>query len=78
MLAVTKWRSCLLGRRFVIKTDHHSLKYLVEQKLVTPVQQKWLSKLMGFDCEIIYGKGGENIVVDSLSRAMTDAVAMGN
>ena len=33
VLAAEKWRPYLLGRYFIIKTDHFSLKYLMEQKL---------------------------------------------
>lgn len=47
--AVRKWRSYLLGRPFVVKTDHISLKYLVEQRVSAPAQAQWLPKLMGYD-----------------------------
>lgn len=40
----------------------------MEQKISTPFQQFWLSKLMGFTYEIQYRKGKENIVTDALSR----------
>ena len=66
--AVRKWRSYLLGRSFVIKTDHRSLKYLLEQRLTTPSQARWLPKIMGFDYTIQYRKGKENQGADALSR----------
>ena len=37
VLAVTKWKHYLMGHHFIIKSDHQSLKFLVEQKLITPL-----------------------------------------
>ncbi|XP_076949223.1 uncharacterized protein LOC143621789 [Bidens hawaiensis] len=45
-----------------------SLKHLMEQKVNTPLQHVWLSRLMAYDFEIIYRYGKENIVADALSR----------
>lgn len=53
----------------MIKTDHHSLKYFLNQRASTPFQHKWVSKLLGFDYEINYKVGQDNVVVDALSRA---------
>ncbi|GJV20478.1 transposon ty3-G gag-pol polyprotein [Tanacetum coccineum] len=41
---------------------------LALQKITTPFQSKWLPKLLGFDYEIEYKKGKENVVADALSR----------
>lgn len=65
---VQKWRHYLLPAHFVIKMDQRSLKYLLEQRLNTPVQQQWLPKLLEFDYEIQYKQGKENLVADALSR----------
>jgi len=65
--AVETWRSYLLGRRFQIRTDHHSLKYFLEQRLSSPQQNKWLAKMLGYDYEIIYKKVKDNRVADALS-----------
>jgi hypothetical protein len=68
MHAVELWRPYLLGQRFQIKTDHQSLKYFLEQRISSQEQQKWVTKLFGYDYEIIYKKGKENVVADALSR----------
>lgn len=70
--AVQKWRPYLIGRHFIIRTDHQSLKYLLEQRVSTPAQQKWLVKLMGYNYTVLYRKGKENVVADGLSRVETE------
>ncbi|KAH0655105.1 hypothetical protein KY285_029987 [Solanum tuberosum] len=66
--AVSKWRQYLLGRRFTILTDQQSLKNLTNQTIQTPEQQKWLTKLVGYDFHIIYRPGKQNSTADALSR----------
>ncbi|GJZ20389.1 retrotransposable element Tf2, partial [Tanacetum coccineum] len=44
------------------------LKYLLDQRITTHAQMKWLPKLMGFNYDIVYKKGDENVVADALSR----------
>jgi hypothetical protein len=64
---VDLWCPYPLGQCFQIKTDHQSLKYFMEQHISFPEQQKWVTKLFGYDYEIIYNKGKDNVVVDALS-----------
>lgn len=68
LTAVEKWKHYLQGNHFIIKTDHQSLKHLLEQKITSALQHKWVSKLMGLDYEILYKKGVENKAADALSR----------
>ncbi|GJT20657.1 putative mitochondrial protein [Tanacetum coccineum] len=64
--ALEKWRGNLLDRHFIIKTNHFSLKYLLEQRITTPKKMKWFPKLMGFDYEIMYKRGAKNMEADAL------------
>jgi len=66
--ALTKWRQYLLGSKFVIRTDHNSLQYLLQQKTLSTEQQKWIEKIATFDMEILHKKGKDNVVADALSR----------
>nr|CAN62821.1 hypothetical protein VITISV_013041 [Vitis vinifera] len=68
LMAIKKWESYLVDRHFVIKTDHQSLKYLLEQRVTTPTQQALVAKLMQYDYEIRYKQGKENVAADALSR----------
>ncbi|KAL4319444.1 hypothetical protein GQ457_18G018050 [Hibiscus cannabinus] len=70
LMAVKKWSPYLIGRHFKIKTDHQSLKFLAENQAITPSQQKWVVKMMGYDYEVQYRKGINNIVADVLSRKL--------
>ncbi|XP_013594359.1 PREDICTED: uncharacterized protein LOC106302390 [Brassica oleracea var. oleracea] len=45
--AVQTWSPYLTHNKFIIRTDQKSLKFLLEQKITTPFQHMWLSKLMG-------------------------------
>jgi transposase InsO family protein len=70
--AVRHWRPYLWGRRFVVKTDHYSLKFLLDQRLATIPQHHWVGKLLGFDFTVEYKPGASNAVADALSRRDTE------
>jgi len=40
----------------------------LEKSISSLKQQKWVAKMLGYDYEILYKKGKENVVVDALSR----------
>jgi hypothetical protein len=60
------------AKGFQIKTNHQSFEYFLEQRISSPEQQKWVTKLFGYDYEIIYKKGKENVVADAFSRKYED------
>jgi hypothetical protein len=70
--AIELWCPYLLGKHFQIKTDHQSLKYFLEQRISSQEQQKWVTKLFGYDYEIIYKKGKDNVMADALSQKYED------
>jgi len=66
--AVRHWRPYLWGRSFVVRTNHYSLKFLLDQRLSTVPQHQWISKLFGFDFTVEYRPDRLNVVADALSR----------
>jgi hypothetical protein len=52
----------------LVRTDKQSLKFLLEQKVGTPFQHKYLTKLLGYGFQVEYKKGVENKVANALSH----------
>ena len=52
----------------MVRTDHYSLKFMLDQRLSTVPQHHWISKLFGYDFSVEYRPGRLNTVADALSR----------
>jgi hypothetical protein len=77
MHALAKFKQYLVGAKFVVRTNHNSLKYFLDQKDLNERQQKWVSKIHAYEFDIEFVKRKNNVVEDALSRrpsvyAMTD------
>ena len=73
--AVTKLRKYLLGRHFVLQTDHRSLETLLSQSKVRRTSarvERWREKLCCYDYHIEHIKGVDNSIADVLSRTAKD------
>ena len=66
--AVRHQRPYLWTAEFIVRTDHCSLKHLLDQRLSTISQQTWVSKLFGYSFQVEYKLGKQNVAADALSR----------
>ena len=67
-----KWRQYLLGLSFVIRTDHRSLKDLLQQVIQTLDQRAYVRKLLGFQFRIEYKPEITNCAADALPLVPTE------
>ncbi|GKD15633.1 putative reverse transcriptase domain-containing protein, partial [Tanacetum coccineum] len=68
VFALRLWRHYLYGTKCIVFTDHKSLQYILNQKELNLRQQRWITLLSDYDCEIRYRPGKANVVADALSR----------
>eukprot|EP00253_Pinus_taeda_P012349 PITA_12349 len=66
--ALKMWRHYLMGRKFLLLTDHHSLTSYFSQATLNARQARWIDFLSGFDFDIKHLQGKANRVADALSR----------
>ena len=69
---VQQFRHCLLGRQFLIRTDHSSLRWIMSFKYPTDQMARWLEVLSQYDFRIEHRAGKKHGNVDSLSRISCD------
>ena len=66
--ALKSWRHYLMGTKFKVMTDHHSLKYFKTQPQLSGRQSRWKDIISNYDFDIEYIEGKTNVVADGLSR----------
>ena len=74
-LAVAAFRVYLLGRKFVIQTDHRSLEWLERLKEGNPKLCRWSLALQPYEYTVEHRAGRANLNADALSRATKEFVA---
>ena len=66
--ATEELRQYLLGKPFVLETDHSALKYLLTDKEAVGRIARWQLKVQEYDMKVKYRKGEDNIPADYVSR----------
>ncbi|GBG72943.1 hypothetical protein CBR_g12664 [Chara braunii] len=66
--ALTHWRHYLLGRFFILRTDHQTLIWMRTQPILSDALKRWIEVIEQYDFDPHYLKGEYNKVVDALSR----------
>ena len=60
----------LIGKKFLVRTDHSSLRWLQQFKYPDGQVYRWLEKLGKFDFDIKHRKGAKHTNADFMSRVV--------
>ena len=66
--AILQFEVYLIGRHFVVQTDHRALTFLDSAKHLNPRLTRWCLRLQQFTFTVRYRPGKQNINADALSR----------
>lgn len=68
ILSIEFFHYYLIGREFLIVTDHRPLTYLFNTKNMSARLHRWRYVIMSYQFQIVYKSGKSNVVADALSR----------
>ena len=71
--ATRHFRHYLLGRPFIVRTDHSSLQWLLNFKTLNGQLARWLEELSQFFMTIKYRPGSKHQTADALSRLQEES-----
>ncbi|GBG60652.1 hypothetical protein CBR_g11877 [Chara braunii] len=66
--ALTHWRHYLLGRFFILRTDHQTMRWMRTQLVLSDALKRGIEVIEQYDFDPQYLKGEYNKFVDALSR----------
>lgn len=69
--SIEKLRVFLLGRHFVVKSDHKPISYLFKSEKVPDKVIRWRTRLSDYSFKVEYIQGSENFVADCMSRVFS-------
>ena len=75
VFALEKFRSYIVGSPVTIFIDHAALKYLLSKQDTKPRLTRWILLCQKFNLTITDKKGVENVVVDHLSRLVSETTS---
>ena len=65
---IRQYRHYIFGRKFLLRTDHSSLRWLLNYKDADGMLSRWLTSLSEYDFTIEYRPGKQHLNADGLSR----------
>ena len=65
---IRHYRHYIYGRKFLLRTDHSSLRWLLNYKDADGMLSRWLTRLSEYDFTIEYRPGKQHLNADGLSR----------
>jgi hypothetical protein len=68
-----KFRHYLLGRRFLLVTDHKPLLYIVQGGALNSKLARWSLRIQEFNFDIAHLQGEQMVVADALSRVTKES-----
>ncbi len=67
--AVEHFRMFLLGKEFLLRTDHSALRNLLRRDIpLTSRVERWILRLSEYSFKIEYQRGQDNVIADVLTR----------
>ncbi len=65
----------MLGKKFLLQTDHIALESIRKTKELSGRMARWILQLQEYEFDVQYRRGRENANADALSRLPLDATA---
>ena len=70
---ITKFRLYLVGKPFILQTDHQALAYTNKIKYQNNCIIRWALALQGYDNIVLHIPEKDNVAADCLSRVMNSS-----